>query len=258
MRSTIASRLVVAVSVGALALLGFSSLSSAQPGQDQRQQEKDRQQQEKDKQQGRGAQKHLSQQEQQRLIAQQQQRLAQYNDHLNQQQRAGQQHSAQLQSQNRKAQASYQQQYVVSLQQQQVRVQAQGRYNYNGDPYFSTPVSLRYQRGGRYYETNQYGADQLRLAVNNGYDQGVRAGQADRQDRWASNYGASYAYQDANYGYSGFYIERADYNNYFREGFRRGYADGYNGRYQSGTYVNGHGSVLGAVLATIINFTSIR
>ena len=37
--------------------------------------------------------------------------------------------------------------------------------------------------GGRYYETNQYGADLLRQAVNYGYDQGVRAGQADRQDR---------------------------------------------------------------------------
>jgi len=245
--------MVVAVGVGAVALLGFGSLSNAQPQQDQKQQ------QEKDKQQGRGAEKkNLPPKEQQKLIAQQQQRLVQYNDHLTQQQRAGQQHSAQLQQQNRQAHASFQQQYVAGLQQQQVRVQAQGHYDYGRDPYFSTPANLRYLRGGRYYETNQYGADLLRQAVNNGYDQGIRAGQADRQDHWASNYGASYAYQDANYGYGGFYIERADYNNYFREGFRRGYADGYNGRYLSGTYVSGHGTVLGAVLATIINFTSIR
>ena len=34
----------------------------------------------------------------------------------------------------------------------------------------------------------------------------------------------------------GFYVDRDDYNYYFREGFRRGYEDGYNGRYQYGTY----------------------
>ena len=68
----------------------------------------------------------------------------------------------------------------------------------------------------------------------------------------------SYAYQDANYGYGGFYVDRADYNAYFREGFRRGYEDGCNGRYRYGTYANGRGTVLGAILATIINFESIR
>ena len=30
-------------------------------------------------------------------------------------------------------------------------------------------------------------------------------------------------YRDANYGYSGYYVDRSDYNHYFREGFRRGY-----------------------------------
>ncbi|MEK6286203.1 MAG: hypothetical protein AABO57_10715 [Acidobacteriota bacterium] len=55
---------------------------------------------------------------------------------------------------------------------------------------------------------------------------------ADRQDHWGSNYEDSYAYRDTNYGYSGYYVERDDYNYYFREGFRRGYEDGYNSRYQ--------------------------
>ena len=139
-----------------------------------------------------------------------------------------------------------------------MRIQSQGRYNYGRDPYFYTPPSYRYSRGGRYYETNQYGVDLLRQAVNYGYEEGCRAGMADRQDRWASNYQGSYAYQDANYGYSGFYVDRDDYNNYFREGFRRGYEDGYNGRYRYGRYSNGRGTILGAVLATILNFELIR
>jgi hypothetical protein len=49
-----------------------------------------------------------------------------------------------------------------------------------------------------YCETNDYGATVLRQAVNDGYEEGFGAGQADRQDRWASNYQGSYAYRDAN------------------------------------------------------------
>ena len=79
----------------------------------------------------------------------------------------------------------------------------------------------------------------LRQAVNYGYEEGFAAGQADRQDRWAFNYQDSYAYQDGNYGYGGFYVERDDYNYYFREGFRRGYEDGYYGRYRYGVYATG-------------------
>ena len=137
----------------------------------------------------------------------------------------------------------------------QVQIQGQGHYNYGRDPYFYMPPTYRYSRGGRYYETNQYGVDLLRQAVNYGYDQGCRAGAADRQDRWESNFEDSYAYQDANYGYTGLYVDRDDYNNYFREGFRRGYEDGYNSRAR---YGNGRGTILGAVLATILNFESIR
>jgi hypothetical protein len=151
-----------------------------------------------------------------------------------------------------------QQQYVVRLQQQQARVRGQGSYNYGRDPGFYMAPTYRYSRDGRSYETNQYGVDLLRQGVTYGYEQGSRAGIADRQDRFASNYQGSFAYQDANYGYSGFYVDRDDYNNYFREGFRRGYEDGYGGRYQYGRYVNGRGTILGAVLATILNFQAIR
>ena len=271
MSVNVLNRMVVAAGISAVALFGLSVPTSAQPQQDQkRQQDQKETKQQKaktpakqgqDKQQQQAQQRQrqrLAPQDQQALIGQQQQRLAQYNQHLDQQQRLAQQQSAQLQQQNRRAQYRLQQQYVARLRQQQVRVQSQGRYNYGRDPYFYTPPSYRYSRGGRYYETNQYGVDLLRQAVNYGYDQGRRAGLADRQDRWQSNYEGSYAYQDANYGYTGFYVDRDDYNTYFREGFRRGYEDGYNGRYRYGRYVNGRGTILGAVLATILNFESIR
>ncbi|RPJ80642.1 MAG: hypothetical protein EHM13_11725 [Acidobacteria bacterium] len=156
------------------------------------------------------------------------------------------------------AQYAFQQQYVARLRQQQLRIQSQDRYNYGADPYFYTPPTYRYSRGGRYYETNQYGVDLLRQAVSFGYEEGWRAGMADRQDRWASNYEDSYAYRDANYGYAGFYVDRDDYNIYFREGFRRGYDDGFSRGNRYGRYSNGRGTILGDVLAAILNFESIR
>jgi hypothetical protein len=139
-----------------------------------------------------------------------------------------------------------------------LRIQGQRDYDYGRDPYFYTAPSYRYYRGGRYYQTNQYGVDLLREAVNYGYEQGRFAGIADREDRWAYNYRTSYAYQDADYGYGGFYVDRDDYNYYFRQGFRRGYEDGYYGRHHYGTYSNGRTSILGAVLGGILIFEAIH
>ncbi len=169
-----------------------------------------------------------------------------------------QQQSAQLQQEKRMAQYRFQQQYLERLRQQQIRIENERNYNYSSDPYFYTPPSYRYLRSGRYYQTNQYGAELLRRAVNYGYEEGFRAGQADREDRWASSYRDSYAYRDANYGYNGFYVDRDDYNYYFREGFRRGYEDGYDSRHQYGSYSNGNYSILGDILSSILNFESLR
>jgi flagellar biosynthesis/type III secretory pathway protein FliH len=149
------------------------------------------------------------------------------------------------------AQYRFQEDYYERLRQQRMRLENE-HHDYDHDPYYYTAPSYRYNRGGRYYQTNQYGADLLRQAVNNGYQEGFRAGQADRQDRWRSNYRDSYAYQDANYGYSGYYVAQDDYNYYFREGFRRGYEDGYNSRYRYGRYSNGSYSILGAILSQIL------
>jgi hypothetical protein len=150
------------------------------------------------------------------------------------------------------AQYRFQQQYLQRLRQQELNLRNARSYNYGRDPYFYTPPSYRYSRGGTYYETNEYGASLLRQAVNNGYEEGFRAGQADRQDHWRYNFEDSYAYRDANYGYGGYYVERDDYNYYFREGFRRGYEDGYYNRYQYGRSSNGKYIILGAVLGTIL------
>jgi hypothetical protein len=247
--------MVVVAGISAVALVGLSVPTNAVAQQDQTRQQDQKQQ--KAKKQAQQPQR-LAPQAQQELIRQQQQRLAQYRDHLDQQQRLAQPQSAQLRQQNRTAQYSVQQQYLARLRQQQLRIQTQNRYNYGRDPYFYTPPSYRYSRGGRYYETNQYGVNLLRQAVSYGYEEGCRAGMADRRDRWAPNYQDSYAYQDGNYGYGGFYIERDDYNYYFREGFRRGYEDGYNGRYQYGRYSGGRGTILGSVLSVILNFEAIR
>jgi hypothetical protein len=167
------------------------------------------------------------------------------------------QRAAALQHQGRKAGYRYQQQYSAHEHEQQMRFQ-NDRHDYNSDPYFYTAANYRYNRGGRYYETNQYGANILRGAVNNGYEQGFLAGQADRQDGWRSDYQDSYAYQDANYGYDGYDVAQDDYNYYFREGFRRGYEDGYYGRHQYGSYSGGRYIILGGLLGTILNLQALR
>ncbi len=198
-----------------------------------------------------------AQQRQQQLVVQQQQRLTQYRQHLDQQQVVLQQRTAQLQQQKRTAQVRFQQDYLAHMRQQQVFVTSH-HPDYDRDPFFFSVSTYRYNRGGHFYETNQYGADLLRQAVNFGYQEGFNAGGADRQDHWRASYEDSYAYQDANYGYNGYYVERDDYNFYFREGFRRGYDDGYNSRFQYGRSVNGAYVMLDIPLAQVLGFQSIR
>ena len=118
-------------------------------------------------------------------------------------------------------------------------------------------MTFRYTVGSTDRETNRYGADVMRQAVNNGYDQGFKAGRADRKDHWASNYQQSYGYEDANFGYSGNYLPQSDYNYYFREGFRRGYEDGFAKHAQYGTVVNGSPSILGTILTGILGLHNI-
>jgi hypothetical protein len=185
-----------------------------------------------------------------------QQRATQYRQRLDQQVRFSQQQAAQMQQQKRINEYRAQQQYLAQLRQQQLRLQT--ARNYSNDPYIRAAPSYRYVYSGTTRETNQYGADVLRQAVNYGYQEGVRFGQADRQDGLPANYRNSFAYQDANYGYSGYYVDQADYNYYFRQGFQRGYADGYNSQSQYGTSLNGTSSILATLLSSILGLTSLR
>jgi hypothetical protein len=221
-------------------------------------QQRVQQQQRQDQIQQKKQQQRLSQQQQQKLISQQQERVVQYRQHLEQQESLAQQTAARLQQQKRVAQYRFQEQYLDRVRQQEIQLR-DNRFDYSRDPYFYTAPTYRYNRGGTYYQTNEYGAKTLRQAVNYGYEEGFRAGNADRDDRWRSNYKDSYAYRDANYGYSGYYVNRTDYNYYFREGFQRGYEDGYNTRSRYGRVANdGNPSILETILSQILNFQALR
>jgi hypothetical protein len=199
----------------------------------------------------------LSVQQQRRLIAEQQARNRAYKTYLQRQELAAEQRARQLERARRLAQYQYQQRYLQRLRDQRLSLSQYDRYDYDNDPYFYTAPTYRYTRGGRVYQTNQYGADLLRRAVNHGYEEGVRAGQADRQDRQRANYRDSWAYRDATLGYTGMYVPQADYTHYFREGFRRGYEDGYNSQSRYGTNVNGTFNLLSTVLGTILNLQDL-
>jgi hypothetical protein len=198
----------------------------------------------------------LPTQRQQELINRQQQRMAQYRQHLDQRQRVAPERIEQLRRQNRLAQYRFQQQYLDRIRQQQLRIRNE-RHDYYRDPYFYTAPNYRYFRGGTYYETNQYGVDMLRRAANYGYEEGYNAGLADRRDGWRFSPEDSFAYQDADYGYDGYYVDEDTYNYYFREGFRRGYEDGYYSRYQYGVYADGNYRILDNILRGILRLTPL-
>jgi len=151
----------------------------------------------------------------------------------------------------------FQQEYQRRLYEQQRRIAAMRNYNYYNDPFYYTAPSYRYYRAGNWYSVNNYAANILQEAINNGYSEGFRAGRADRQDGWRFSYQDSFAWEDANFGFPGYYVDQSEYNYYFREGFRRGYEDGYYSRYEYGRYSNGKYAILGAVLSTILSLQSL-
>jgi hypothetical protein len=197
----------------------------------------------------------LDAQRQRQLIQEQQRWNQQYKTYLQRQELAAERQAAQYERARRLAQYRYQQQYLQALRDQ--RMALSRSYDYYNDPYYYTAPTYRYTRNGRVYQTNQYGADMLRQAVNYGYAQGVQAGQADRSDGYRGDYRKTYAYQDASYGYTGRYVPQSDYSYYFRQGFQRGYQDGFGGRYQYGTSSGSTFNILSNVLSTILNLSSL-
>ena len=119
--------------------------------------------------------------------------------------------------------------------------------------------AYRYSYGGQWYSTSRYGADMLRDAVRRGYQEGLRAGRADRHRRWDRGYRDSRMWIDASHGYSNNYVRRADYQHYFRQGFDRGYQDGYYGRQRYGRYDDRSDTaiIFTAVLAAILGLQAI-
>jgi hypothetical protein len=250
------------------ALVATGVSSQAQHGQDvsaphkaaAQEDKQDKQEQKEEKKEAKRQQKQqhrLSQQEQQERIYRQKELLAEYNRHIAAQQAIALANAQQLERQKRAAHHRYQQAYYEQLRQQRAHLE-NDRYDYDNDPFYYTPPAYQYRRGESDYQTNQYGAEQLRRATNTGYQKGYEAGRADEQDHWRFDDKGSFAYQDANYGFDGRYVRQDDYNYYFREGFQRGYEDGYYERRNYGTNANGSDSLLGAVLNSILNLRPLQ
>jgi hypothetical protein len=186
------------------------------------------------------------------------QRMAEYRQHMNQRQQLYLQSQAALQAAKRMAHSRYQQRYTTLMIQQQRVYENLRNQDYRNDPFYQTRFDRRYNRGGVYYMTNQYGIEHIHHAIQLGYAEGYKTGMADRQDRWRSDYESSEAYQDAIYGYNGYYVSRDDYNYYFREGFRRGYEDGYHRIYRYGSYENGNYVIRRNILEGIVTVEMLR
>lgn len=134
------------------------------------------------------------------------------------------------------------QQQKVAKQQQKVYKQQQKLEN----------MRYRVYRNGSYYNTDYRGAELLKQAVNRGYQEGFKAGQADRRNRRGSSYYNSSIYRNGNYGWQN-YVDSRQYQYYFQQGFQRGYQDGYNSRHQYGSNNNGGLNILGSILQGILN-----
>ena len=88
----------------------------------------------------------------------------------------------------------------------------------------------RYDRDGRYDDNLGYGNGQLRqTALNAGYNEGIKEGRKDRNNRDRFDYRDEEDYRNANTDYSSRLGDRGLYQQYFRQGFVNGYTDGYRG-----------------------------
>jgi hypothetical protein len=163
-----------------------------------------------------------------------------------------------LQLQGRYAQDRYRQDYRNRLREERRASGDWHPYDYERDAYFDAPASVRYTYDGRSYDTNAFGADALRDAANDGYEEGVRSGEADREDGWRrGGYRDSYAYQDGDRGYDGRELDPSQHDHYFREGVERGYEDGFNDRRRYGRTDEGHYLLSASVLSGILTFEPI-
>ncbi len=231
-------RTMMVSAFGLAALFGTNGIANAQNNRQvqQKPQKVERQQQKIERQQQRVEQ-------QQQRVGNQRQQIYSQRQQINNQRQNIEQQRIELAQQQREQQIRLEQQ-----RQEQLRIQNQR----NRNVYANNNNRYRVYRNGGYYQTDNRGAELLRQAVNNGYQQGVRAGQQDRSSRRGSNYYNSSIYRSGNYGYQS-YVDSSQYQYYFQQGFERGYQDGYNSRYQYGSNNNGGLNILGSILSGILN-----
>ena len=196
-------------------------------------------------------------QQRQVAVERQHDQARRYHEQEGRNDRQWQQDRSRLQSQHRDSQYRLQQGYYDRLRRLQ-HSHWNDRNRYYRDDWYFAPAIYRYYYGGRYYNINRYQSDLIRQAMNYGYEEGYQAGRADRLDRWAFDFRGNYIYNDANYGYYGYYVDQGTYNYYFQEGFRRGYEDGYYGRYRYGRYYNGSYLLLDSVLNVVFNLERLH
>jgi len=94
----------------------------------------------------------------------------------------------------------------------------QGRYG-NDDWRYGNNDDWRYGASGQLRQT----------ALNAGYNEGVKEGRKDRDNRERFEYRDEGDFQNATIDYSSRLGNRELYRQYFRQGFANGYADGYRG-----------------------------
>ena len=91
----------------------------------------------------------------------------------------------------------------------------------------------RPRQGDWRYDNDRYGyggSFQLRqTALNAGYNEGVKEGRKDRNNREHFEFRDEEDYRNANTDYSSRLGNRELYRQYFRQGFQNGYTDGYRG-----------------------------
>jgi hypothetical protein len=138
------------------------------------------------------------------------------------------------------------------IQYERTSVRTSNGWNNNAG-YNTGRTNYRIFRNGSYYTVDSRGAELLRSAVNNGYSQGYRQGQLDRQRRRGMDWGVNSVYRSGSYGYQS-YVARDQYTYYFQQGFQKGYEDGYNSTYRYGTRVGNGYNILGNVLSSILSF----
>ena len=81
---------------------------------------------------------------------------------------------------------------------------------------------------GRDRDRGRLSRDELyRIAQQNGYREGYRHGDDDRQRRRSYDYEHSSQYRDALSGFQSQYFDRETYRQGYRDGYRRGYDDGF-------------------------------